>query len=273
MSNQLKIKVQSQFGVSAHAYATSDIHAKGESLSLLATLIKPEPHWHALDVATGAGHTALLFAPHVARMIASDLTKEMLAKTAELAHQQGLTAVHTQTADAEALPFDDASFDLVTCRLAFHHFPDPRQATSEFVRVLKPGGVLGFTDNVVVPDKKAAGYYNAYEKIRDPSHNWVYPVARLQAMFKQAGLSIEATQQLSKEFEFQTWADRMHVSEIDKAKLLHLMWDIPEALEPLFTPRWGEGTINQQGELLVLADKAEMWFSLWEWVCVARKPG
>jgi ubiquinone/menaquinone biosynthesis C-methylase UbiE len=256
MSDEIKAKVQAQFGPSSDAYATSDIHAKGESLAVLIELVQPQPDWQAVDVATGAGHTALAFAPHVARVIATDLTAQMLAKTAELAAQRGLANVETRPADAEALPFDDASFDLVTCRLAFHHFPNPRQAISEFARVLKPGGVLGFTDNIVVPDKQAAGYYNAYEKLRDPSHNWVYPLVRLQAMFEEAGLKVEATRELSKELEFHGWADRQHVSDANKEKLLEMMRHIPELLQPLFAPRWADGT---------------MYFSLWEAVIVARR--
>lgn len=255
MSDELKAKVQAQFGASSDAYATSDIHAKGESLAILLELVQPQPDWQAVDVATGAGHTALAFAPYVARVVATDLTAEMLAKTAELAAARGLTNVETRPADAEALPFDDASFDLVTCRLAFHHFPNPRRAIAEFARVLKPGGVLGFTDNIVVPEKQAAGYYNAYEKLRDPSHNWVYPLVRLQVMFEEAGLKVETTRELSKEFEFHEWADRQHVSDANKAKLLEMMHHIPEALQPLFAPRWADGT---------------MYFTLHEVVLVAR---
>ncbi|MCP4288301.1 MAG: methyltransferase domain-containing protein, partial [Gammaproteobacteria bacterium] len=206
-------------------------------------LVKPQADWQALDVATGAGHTALTFAPHVAHVIASDLTEAMVNKAAELAENRGLTNVETKSADAEALPFDDNSFDLVTCRIAAHHFPHPKQAYNEFARVLKPGGVLGFTDNITVPDKQAAGYYNAYEKLRDPSHNWIYPLARLQAMFEKAGFQVEATRQLSKEMEFQQWTDRMRVSDRDKEKLLEMMRNIPDALKPLFAPRWADGTM------------------------------
>lgn len=256
MSDELKAKVQSQFGASSDAYASSEIHAKGESLEVLLELVQPQPDWLALDVATGAGHTAFAFAPRVTRVIATDLTAEMLTKTAELAAKRGLSNVETRPADAEALPFDDASFDLVTCRLAFHHFPNPRQALSEFARVLKSGGVLGFTDNVTVPDKQAAGYYNAYEKLRDPSHNWVYPLVRLQAMFEDAGLTVEAARELSKELEFHDWADRQHVSAANKDKLLEMMRQLPPALEPLFAPRWAEGTL---------------YFSLWEAVIVGRR--
>lgn len=258
MSDNIKNKVKSQFGQAAESYATSAVHAKGEGLSTLAELITPQADWQALDVATGAGHTALLFAPHVAQMIASDLTEPMLNKTAELAEQRGVTNVETRQADAETLPFDDAAFDLVTCRLGLHHFPNARQAIHEFARVLKPHGLLGFTDNVTVPDKKAAGYYNAYEKLRDPSHNWAYPAERLQAMFEQAGLHVQATRRLSKELEFHEWADRMRVSDGDKEKLQTMMTNLPDSLRPLFQPRWADET---------------MYFSLWEWVCVAVKAG
>lgn len=256
MSDEQKAKVQAQFGPASESYASSEVHAKGESLALLVELTRPQPDWLALDVATGAGHTALAFAPHVARVIATDLTPEMLHKTAELAGQRGLTNVETRPADAESLPFEEAAFDLVTCRIAMHHFPNPRQALSEFARVLKPGGMLGLTDNITVPDKQAAGYYNAYEKLRDPSHNWVYPLVRLQAMVEEAGFTVEATRQLSKELEFHEWADRMKVSAANKEKLLEMMRHIPEALEPLFAPRWAEGTL---------------YFSLWEAVMVGRR--
>jgi len=255
MSNEQKSKVQAQFGPAADGYATSDVHAKGDTLAILLELVDPQPVWQALDVGTGAGHTALLFAPHVAHVTATDLTEPMLVKTAELATERGLTNIETKFADAESLPFDDAMFDLVTCRLAFHHFPNPKQTISEFVRVLKPGGTLGFADNVTVPDKQAAGYYNAYEKLRDPSHNWVYPLVRLQAMFEQVGLHVGQSQQVSKELEFNAWADRMRVSDEDKEKLLAMMRNLPETLKPLFSPRWADGT---------------MYFSLWEAVIIAK---
>jgi ubiquinone/menaquinone biosynthesis C-methylase UbiE len=244
MSDELKAKVQAQFGVSSDAYATSDIHAKGESLAMLVEVVKPQLDWQVLDVATGAGHTALTFAPYVAHVVATDLTEAMLAKTAKLARERNLTNIETKIADAEALPFDDASFDLVTCRLAFHHFPNPRQAVSEFVRVLKPGGALGFTDNITVLNRQAASYYNAYEKLRDPSHHWVYPLVRLQTMFEKAGLQVIAVRELKKELEFHDWADRQHVSEADKKKLLEMMRNIPRALKPLFAPRWAGGTMS-----------------------------
>ena len=97
-----------------------------------------KPSWQALDIATGAGHTAAAFAPHVARVIASDLTEEMLQEAAKLAAAKGFANMETARADAEALPFEDARFDLVTCRIAAHHFPDVPTFVAEVWRVLKP---------------------------------------------------------------------------------------------------------------------------------------
>ena len=119
-----KSLVQQQFGSHAAAYATSTVHAKGASLNRLVELVKPGTHWQALDIATGAGHTAAAFAPHVARVIASDITDEMLDEARKLAAGQGARQHGDGSADAEALPFEDGHFDLVTCRIAPHHFPD-----------------------------------------------------------------------------------------------------------------------------------------------------
>ena len=250
--------VRSQFGRSAAAYATSDVHAHGEGPGLLVAMLRPEAGWHALDVATGAGHTALAMAPYVADVLATDLTPEMLDQTRRLAAERGLANVTTSIGDAESLPFENGRFDLVTCRLAFHHFPHPEQAMREFARVLKPGGLLGFSDNIAVEDPAGAAAYNAYEKLRDPSHHEVPPLSRLITMLETAGLHVEATQSFSKEMEFTVWADRMHVSAPDKQRLLEMLRTVPASARPLLQPRTADGVT---------------YFSLWECVIVARRHG
>lgn len=248
--------VRTQFGRSAAAYATSDIHARGDSPGILLELLRPHASWRVLDVATGAGHTALAMAPHVAIVTATDVTPEMLAQTRRLAAERGLGNVTTEPADAEALPFTDATFDLVTCRLAFHHFPHPETAMRELARVLVPGGLLGFADNIAVEDPVGAAAYNAYEKLRDPSHHEVLPLSRLIALVESAGLHVEATRSFSKESEFHQWADRMHVGDADKRRLLDMLRTLPASARPLLAPRFADATT---------------YFSLWEAVVVARK--
>lgn len=254
--NEVKENVRKQFGRSAALYASSDVHAKGESLDVLLELARPEPTWRALDVATGAGHTAMAFAPRVREVIAADYTPAMLEETAKLAAARGAANVRTRLADAESLPFEHGSFDLVLCRLAFHHFPHPDRAAAEFARVAAPGGRLGFADNIVVEDEEAAAVYNEFERIRDPSHVRVHSLAELRGLFESVGFAVGESRTLSKEFEFEPWADRQHATAEAKARLLEILDRLPPALEGHLRPR---------------RDGGRVFFTLWEGVFVATK--
>src|SRR5262249_60493225 len=96
--------VQEQFGKTAAHYLTSKPHALGKSLERLVTLTSPQKNWRVLDVATGGGHVAYAFAPHVARVWATDITQEMLDMVKGEAAAGGLSHVGTTDAKAEALP-------------------------------------------------------------------------------------------------------------------------------------------------------------------------
>src|SRR6202521_442783 len=144
-----KTLVQEQFGATARGYLTSKPHAQGKSLDRLVELTRPHPDWHALDVATGAGHTAYTFAPHVARVWATDITDEMIALVRGEAAKKQLANVRPCHAKAEALPFEDGSFDLVTCRIAPHHFDSIPAFLDDTRRVLNPTGTAALVDNVV----------------------------------------------------------------------------------------------------------------------------
>jgi ubiquinone/menaquinone biosynthesis C-methylase UbiE len=248
--------IQQQFGEHADQYATSPVHAQGESLARLSELTQPKRDWRVLDVSTGAGHTALAFAPHVAHVIASDLTPQMLATAQKLAAERGITNVEFKPADAQSLPFEENTFDLVTNRLALHHFADARMALSEMARVCKRGGIVALTDNVVPPDKQTAGYINHFEKLRDPSHNWAYPLARLEAYFGDAHLQVKHTEEFKKEMEFKPWADRMGASAETQANLLKLLLEAPEGVRMFLTPR---------------EDGDKMFFALHEAIIIGRK--
>lgn len=115
--------VRAQFGANAAAYVNSAVHARGNSLTRLVELVQPQAHWQALDIASAAGHTAFIFAPHVAHVYATDITPEMLEAASQLAAERNIQNVTVEYAYAEELPYADASFDLVTCRIAPHHFP------------------------------------------------------------------------------------------------------------------------------------------------------
>jgi ubiquinone/menaquinone biosynthesis C-methylase UbiE len=142
-----------------------------ETLRRLLELADPQPDWRVLDVATGTGFTALAVAPHVRHVVGSDVSPNMLAEAHKRAETAGVTNVDWVEAPAEALPFDDAAFDLVTARIAPHHFSDVPAFLAETRRVLTPGGVFVLADTTVPDDElEAADWQNAVERERDGSH-------------------------------------------------------------------------------------------------------
>ena len=202
-----KTLVQEEFGKHAKGYLTSKPHAKGKSLDRMVTLAAPKPDWRMLDIATGAGHVAYAFAPHVASVCASDITEEMLDVVRAEAQKRGLSNLRTTYAKAEDLPFPDASFELVTCRIAPHHFDSIARFLDEVRRVLTKDGVFALVDNVV-PAGVVGDYINAFERFRDPSHLRAWPMAEWRAALTDHEFTVSHEEELYKTMEFDAWAGR-----------------------------------------------------------------
>lgn len=200
-------EIRRQFGANAAAYVTSEVHAKGASLKRLLQLVEPQADWEVLDVATGTGHTALAFAPFVRRVTATDITPEMLNEAEKLAGQKKLGNIVFETADAGALPYQNGRFDLVTCRIAPHHFPDIGKFVREAARVLQPGGRLAVVDNIVPPGP-GGDYVNAFEKLRDPSHYHCWSLEKWVEVFRDSGFEVTHQERMAKRLDFQFWAQR-----------------------------------------------------------------
>lgn len=117
----------------------------------LATATGLQPGQRVLDVASGAGATAVLLAAEFGVTVDGvDLAQNTLRKAAAAAQATGLAGdVRFHLGDAERLPFPDACFDAVICECAFCTFPDKPGAAREFARVLKPRGRVGITDVTV----------------------------------------------------------------------------------------------------------------------------
>lgn len=184
-------KVQQQFGATAAAYSISAGHGDRTMLANLVDLVGPRTTDAVLDIATGAGHTALAFAPHVQKVVAYDLTEAMLAEAAKNAAQRGLPNVETRRGPAEQLPFADGTFDIVTVRLASHHFADNAAAVREMARVVRPGGKVIVVDNYGPENEELDSLFQQIEKTRDPSHVRGYRLSLWRKFLKGAGLTIE----------------------------------------------------------------------------------
>lgn len=229
--------IRRSFGPNAAAYATSGSHARGWSLPRLLELVPPKASWQMLDIATGAGHTALTFAPHVDRVIASDLTPEMLATAGRLARERGLQNLEFRQANAQDLPFEAATFDLVTCRIAPHHFPDPAKFVAEAARVLRPMGIFGLVDNIVPEDEQVAEYINAFERFRDASHVRCLPLSEWIDLIKRAGLTLTHSEIGFKTMDFAVWADNQDLPPAARAALRDMLSQAPAAARQFLRPR------------------------------------
>ena len=178
---ELSKEIQQRCGAAALRYAQSEYHGAGPDLAAMLEAAALRGGEHVLDVGCGAGHTALCFAPHVAEVVALDLTDAMLEQTRALAASRGLANLRCERGDAHALPFEDASFDVVTCRVCAHHFARPGHAVREAARVLRPGGRYLLVDSVVPDDAAQDTFLNAIEWLRDPSHVRNHAVALTEA--------------------------------------------------------------------------------------------
>ncbi len=227
---------QQHFGKNAAHYLTSTPHALGKSLERLATLTAPHKDWRVLDIATGGGHVAYTFAPHVARVWATDITQEMLDMVKAEAAKRGLANLRTTYAKAESLPFDDGSFDLVTCRIAPHHFDSITDYLTESHRVLKDGGTLAVVDNIV-PAGSVGDYINAFERLRDPSHLRAWTVAEWRDAIAKAGFKIGHEEELDKRMEFKSWAQRY--DDVMKALLRAMLTEVTPAVKAALKPEDG----------------------------------
>jgi SAM-dependent methyltransferase len=123
----------------------------------------------ALDVACGAAHASEPVAPHVRQVVGVDLTPTLLRLGAQRLREAGIENVLLQQANAESLPYVDASFDVVFCRSSLHHFGDPRQAVAEMVRVCRRGGRVVLVD-LIAPIPDAREQFDRIHRLIDPSH-------------------------------------------------------------------------------------------------------
>lgn len=209
----LKQKVQQQFSQHAEKYVTSASHAKGDDLNLMLQWLQPEANWQVLDIATGGGHVAKQLSAHVKLVVATDLTRPMLAAAASHLHEAQCDNVTFVVADAEQLPFLDQTFDAATCRIAAHHFPNPHLFLHEVSRILKPGGKLVLIDNVAPDELALNSFMNDFESMRDTSHVRCLSVAEWITLAEEAGLQVEQSALNRKMHVFPDWVRRVAENE------------------------------------------------------------
>jgi ubiquinone/menaquinone biosynthesis C-methylase UbiE len=234
-SAAVKLRAQASFARSADRYVESATLAEGAELERMLELARLTGGERVLDVATGGGHTALAFAPHAREVVASDLTPAMLSAAARHLAAKGARNVRFEIADAESLPFQDAQFDVVTARLAPHHFPRPHAFVEESVRVLRPEGRLIIFDNMAPEDEELDAFVNRLEAWRDPSHVRSHRSSEWQSMLKAAGLDIEAADPLVRKlYPYADWTARQSMPSDEREALERWLLNAPASCAEFF---------------------------------------
>src|SRR5688500_5637600 len=190
MSESQAQRVQAQFGAVAAAYVTSAGHAGGDDLEQLLAWGRALRPRRVLDVATGAGHTALAFAGLGARVTAFDLTELMLRTARGFVTERGAADVSFVAGDVEALPFRAGVFDVVTCRIGAHHFANVGPAVRQIAATVRPGGSFLVQDILGHDDAGASAFITEVERRRDPSHVRAYRAVEWKAILRGAGLAV-----------------------------------------------------------------------------------
>ena len=186
--------IRDQFSRQVELFARSpELHGEAQ-LTPLIDAARPQSHETMIDLACGPGTVVAAFAPLVRRAVGVDATEAMLDEARRLAKEKQLDNIAWRAASVYALPFPDASFDIVTCRFAFHHLQEPARAFAEMVRVCRGGGRIVLCDGIAPADPTKAAAFNATERFRDPSTASFLSLAMLRDLFVQARLPAPAIQ-------------------------------------------------------------------------------
>jgi ubiquinone/menaquinone biosynthesis C-methylase UbiE len=182
-----------------------------------------------MDLACGPGTVVAA----LQRAVGVDATEGMLEEARRLGGEKHLENVEFRAASVYALPFADGSFDIVTCRFAFHHFREPAHAFAEMARVCRGGGRIVLCDGVASADMAKAAVFNAMERFRDPSTATFLPLASLRDLFTKAGLSELAVQPFHVTYEIGELVAKSFPVDDDRATLRRMIEDLvaSDALE------------------------------------------
>lgn len=226
--------VQKQFGEQAIAYLSSAVHAQGPEFGELLAAVDGRRDAQLLDLGCGAGHVSFHLAPAVGKVVAYDLSQQMLDVVAHAAQARELDNIETVHGAAEQLPFEDGRFDFVVSRYSAHHWSDLGQALREVRRVLKPGGVAAFVDVVAPGLPLHDTHLQAVELLRDNSHVRDYSPAEWARQLGEAGLQVTSGKLQRLRLEYRSWVERMRTPEVFRAAIRQLQREASQEVRAYF---------------------------------------
>lgn len=222
--------VRQQFDPQAASYLHSAVHAAGPDLAYLAEVLLPTlaPGSAALDAGCGAGHLAFTLAAAGLAVTALDPSPAMLEAVRQGAAERAIDTLATCAGAVEALPFADASFDLVATRYSAHHWRDLAAGLAALRRVLRPGGHLLLIDTLGVDDALVDTHLQSIELLRDRSHVRNRNPAEWQALLALAGFDQPAFSSWPLRLAFGPWVERMRTPPQRVAMIRALQDEAPD---------------------------------------------
>lgn len=216
-------RIQHQFTRTADVYARMRQTTDERGLDALVALCEPDPSAHALDVACGPGFLTLALARSCGEATGLDATDAFLDLARSEAERRGQRNVRFQQGNAEELPFGDDSFDLVTCRAAFHHFPRPGHVLAEMARVAAPRGRLLLADLLGSEKPEQAELHDRIERLCDPTHERALPASEFGRLIPEAGLEIARQIRSSLDYDLEEWIAHGAPAEAARGEIVSLM--------------------------------------------------
>lgn len=207
MQTQRMDLVYRSFAVQATGFDSNDYHLSSQSyLDHITRRVAPRQNDDVLEVAAGTCICGRALAPMVNHVTCLDATDAMLEEGRREAQRSGLRNLTLMRGNAEELPFLDGSFDLVICRLAFHHLLNPATAFHEMARVVKKGGRVVLID--MAPGSEALRErIDAIERLRDPSHVRELTSCEMQALYQDEGLVLELQEETDVSVDLKHWLE------------------------------------------------------------------
>jgi ubiquinone/menaquinone biosynthesis C-methylase UbiE len=185
---------ESRFDRTADLYADA---ARSNDWSAFVEWCRPQPGQRALDVGAGPGLLSAALSGVVAEAVALDPSQALLGHA-----PAGVRAV---VGNAEAMPFEDAEFDLVTSVNSLHHVADLAGTLAEMVRVLAPGGSIVVQDYLADADPERAERWETVERLRDPGHRRLPREGEVADLLASHGLAREAEMRWSSTWQVEPW--------------------------------------------------------------------
>jgi SAM-dependent methyltransferase len=183
--------IRESFTTQAQAFAANPWVTDEDRIQRLVAAARLSSSERVLDIATGPGYIAEAFARSAREVVGVDLTEAMLAIAKERTKSRGISNLTFRAADAQNLPFENQSFDVVVCRLALHHLEKPLAVLREMTRVCSPSGKVLVEDIYASEHPERAAYQDRWETLRDPSHVRTLSLSELLQLFRDADLEID----------------------------------------------------------------------------------